>query len=353
MATLVGTSYISFFFMACAATAAAIASIVGWLGTGFIMSHFKPRSKYVLMYMAFLSAFNLGVHLTQMHLTCDQPKIHGMDFVMSSSGSSKLHAHSPTSSDTHRITDHLQHKVDEHSTSLTERPTETFCMSECHCKTQFSPVCANDKFNFYSACHAGCTKAFRENGSMVLEDCTCAEGLARDLNQTVRSEEAPESVVVQTGYCFQECTLFFVYLALSCLSQMTEASNRVPANLISFRCVEERDKDVGLGISSVGLSLFSFISAPIIVGWAIDKTCILWENKCGKTGFCWLYDLDTYRYVLHGIPVGGMVLCLLTELLLLKWHARIDMYGDLERNAREKMSQGKTEKDDIHEQFVL
>jgi hypothetical protein len=37
-----------------------------------------------------------------------------------------------------------------------------------------------------------------------------------------------------------------------------------------------------------------------------DAACIVWESSCGKNGNCWLYDLEKFRYLLHGTAVAFM-----------------------------------------------
>ena len=40
----------------------------------------------------------------------------------------------------------------------------------------------------------------------------------------------------------------------------------------------------------------AFLPAPVLYGKAIDTTCILWGEKCGKAMACQYYDLDTFRH---------------------------------------------------------
>ena len=40
----------------------------------------------------------------------------------------------------------------------------------------------------------------------------------------------------------------------------------------------------------------------------MDHTCLIWGNRCGKTGNCWLYDQSKLRNYLHGFTI----LCLLS-----------------------------------------
>lgn len=48
---------------------------------------------------------------------------------------------------------------------------------------------------------------------------------------------------------------------------------------------------------------------PVIFGYVVDSTCSLWHNACSKRGSCAIYDSYDLRNKLHGIGVGGRVIC--------------------------------------------
>ncbi|XP_069178029.1 solute carrier organic anion transporter family member 74D isoform X1 [Procambarus clarkii] len=305
------------------AGAALAATLVGWLATGATISVFRPRAKTLLVFMALLSLIDCLLHICMVNISCDHDIIRGMDLVLE------------TRTEDHQLQMPSVNKLEYHNVSLLA------CSSECQCSLKFSPVCVDGTTNFYNACYAGCTSAAKANGTIVYENCTCPG----DVDYTsIMSTRAPFGVstglpdmptearkapaIAVDGYCSHECPTFYMYLALTVLTKMTNAASRVPVNIILFRCVEERDKDLGLGVFNAALALFASIPAPIIFGWAIDYSCRLWEQTCGKKGFCWLYDLDTYRHILHGIPAGLMAGCLLTELILLSVHKSIHLYGE-------------------------
>ena len=52
----------------------------------------------------------------------------------------------------------------------------------------------------------------------------------------------------------------------------------------------------------------AFLPAPLIFGRIIDSTCIVWRvNACGRRTSCWLYDMDTFWFVLHGMLLFLMI----------------------------------------------
>ena len=50
--------------------------------------------------------------------------------------------------------------------------------------------------------------------------------------------------------------------------------------------------------------MLAFIPYPLIFGAVVDSTCLVWEEKCGKTGNCWIYDQDKFKYYLHGTALA-------------------------------------------------
>ncbi|KAL1416236.1 hypothetical protein MTO96_006494 [Rhipicephalus appendiculatus] len=40
----------------------------------------------------------------------------------------------------------------------------------------------------------------------------------------------------------------------------------------------------------------------------MDTSCLVWEVNCGARGNCWVYDAATFRYLLHGVSMGFIVL---------------------------------------------
>ncbi|KAH9368283.1 hypothetical protein HPB48_008051 [Haemaphysalis longicornis] len=51
----------------------------------------------------------------------------------------------------------------------------------------------------------------------------------------------------------------------------------------------------------------AFIPYPLIYGALADASCLLWEDKCGERGACWLYDLPKFRFILHGVTAALLV----------------------------------------------
>ena len=53
------------------------------------------------------------------------------------------------------------------------------------------------------------------------------------------------------------------------------------------------------------MSLLAMLPSPIIFGSIIDNTCLLWQEECGETTNCLLYDTDRLRQALM-LTTAGM-----------------------------------------------
>ncbi|KAK4318476.1 hypothetical protein Pmani_010518 [Petrolisthes manimaculis] len=326
------------------AGSALAASLVGWMGIGTVLTVLKPRAKTVLLFMATLSLINFITHFSMVSISCDHDVIYGMDSVLQERHSGQHYNNS--------LYHHQQTSLAAAAVAGGDETDSLWrCSSECTCSGRFSPVCVNGSYNYYSGCHAACSSVTTVNRIRVYEHCLCPpmnissqsatsavsgrgggkDGGGDHEGPAVVGEDSIGLTAVE-GFCSHKCSTFYMYLILTVLTKMTHAASRVPLNIILLRCVEQRDKDLALGVFNAVIALGSSIPAPIIFGWAIDCTCRLWEETCGARGFCWLYDVDSFRQVLHGIPAGMMLCCLLTEIVLLTMHRSINLYGQDEKH---------------------
>ena len=73
----------------------------------------------------------------------------------------------------------------------------------------------------------------------------------------------------------------------------------------------------------------AFIPYPLLFGAITDSTCLIWEESCGKTGNCWVYDIDKFRYYLHGTAFGFILLGNLLDIGVIIYAKRIkNLYDD-------------------------
>ncbi|XP_068214590.1 solute carrier organic anion transporter family member 74D-like [Palaemon carinicauda] len=278
-----------------------IASLAGWLGMGSLLTLLKPSSKTILWITMTISLLCMASYAFQMSISCESTHIIGLDAVLQNE------------------------KAERNFYSQKDEEVISGCMSKCNCSSKYAPVCVNDTHLFFSACHAGCTKQLTINGSLAYEGCQCTKILTSgngEIDENVHFE-------VNSGVCSTGCYSFIYYISVKVFTNMLIASNRVIANILVFRSLNERDKDLALGVLNVILSL-AFVLVPIVIGSLIDYSCVLWQRTCGHRGYCYLYDLDKYRLIIHAIPAAGMILSFVTEAMILRYHKDVDFFGQKE-----------------------
>lgn len=246
-----------------------IAMIIGILLGGAIIRKFQPRPRYLIAYMIFVDCFAVFGLLTNMLIGCPAPYMSG----------------------TKRVDNEIQ--------------LYNECNSHCGCTRHvFEPICGSDEQStFFSPCFAGCTGINDTLQPNVFTNCSCAFNISGYLPPNV--EETNE------GYCDLDCNMFIPYIIILSISKFISSTGRVGSTLITLRCVNPEDKSFALGAIGTILSAFAFIPYPLIFGALTDEACMVWEESCGTTGNCWLYDPEKFRYYLHGASItlcaGGII----------------------------------------------
>lgn len=86
--------------------------------------------------------------------------------------------------------------------------------------------------------------------------------------------------------------------------------------------------------------LLAFIPFPLIFGYIADSACLVWEQRCGKNGNCWLYDQEKFRYYLHGACVFFMALGSIFDFIMIFFSDRIKNFYE-EENGDNTVKAGK------------
>jgi len=175
------------------------------------------------------------------------------------------------------------------------------CSQDCYCNTEkFSPVCSrgSDGVNqtYFSPCHAGCSVETSVDNGTVYSDCRCGSD-------------------IETGFCQKTCSNMYIYMILLSIIKFIVSLSTVGNLIINLRCVNDGDKALALGILATAVALFGFLPNPIIYGAVIDSSCLVWEQSCGKRGSCWVYATDQFRYRLHGVTSGFLLIAGVFEVI--------------------------------------
>ncbi|KAK8733339.1 hypothetical protein OTU49_006590, partial [Cherax quadricarinatus] len=116
--------------------------------------------------------------------------------------------------------------------------------------------------------------------------------------------------------------------------------------------VADEDKGLALGTLTVFISLLGFIPAPIIMGAIIDSSCQVWDQSCGVSGNCWLYDSDKFRTIIHLVPAVFTFISVFGDLVVYYYSHELDLYGDRDDDVELEKPAANT-KEENHEESRL
>ena len=188
---------------------------------------------------------------------------------------------------------------------------------DCDCGSTYQPVCDQTSLQtYFSPCSAGCQTRLN---SSTFQDCSCLA--------------SPTSSLV-AGYCPSDCnTPLMAFLVTQFLLNFILGLGRVGNLLVHVRCVEKRDKALGMAVQEISLALIAFIPGELMFGWLVDSACLpgMWTTTgCGQTGNCLGYDLQDFRQSgdLSLVQIHpDTVLSLVEIILLLRQHSYAYLLG--------------------------
>ncbi|XP_074602800.1 solute carrier organic anion transporter family member 74D-like [Brevipalpus obovatus] len=263
-------------------TTSSVLKVIGIFAGGLTISFVKPKPKKLITYIVIVDLLCNGFILAGFFIKCPQQEF------------GNIHMNGSRA-------------------SLWDK-----CNDGCTCsQSVFQPVCASDgKTNYFSPCFAGCTSSEQSSNQTIFQNCACRDG--------------PDDYLT-SGYCPQECGIdnLVLYLGVIGISGIISSTTWTGNALIALRAVDQKDKSFAMGLIGSFMSLFAYIPYPIIFGFVADFSCRIWEESCGETGNCWLYDLDKFRYYLHGTSFALLMLGSFFDMGILFFADRLnDMYDD-------------------------
>merc|ERR1712228_290591 len=129
--------------------------------------------------------------------------------------------------------------------------------------------------------------------------------------------------------CKAQRNYFFITIAVVSILASTGRGGNV---LVALRCVEVRDKSLSFGFQTVFMSLFAMLPSPIIYGAIIDNTCLLWQEECGETTNCLLYDTDMLRSYLMYTTAAIMVLGVVCDVAVVYYAKDLKIFDEGDKN---------------------
>ncbi|GMT02863.1 hypothetical protein PENTCL1PPCAC_25037 [Pristionchus entomophagus] len=191
------------------------------------------------------------------------------------------------------------------------------CNTDCGCEgVKLYPVCDKSGTPFFSPCHAGCREASKHGPiSIDFSSCACAAGGR-----------------VAKEWCVQSCAPATVaFFSTVLLGSFIGGLGIVPGLLILIRSVPPATRSAALGLQGFLISLFGTLPSPIIWGFIVDSTCLIWDQSCdGARGSCSLYDPAALRFKLHITYVVIRSIALITDIFVYREADAIDILeGDV------------------------
>ncbi|XP_033825571.1 solute carrier organic anion transporter family member 4A1-like [Periophthalmus magnuspinnatus] len=187
------------------------------------------------------------------------------------------------------------------SSSLDERLLAQ-CNSNCSCDRLFNPVCGADHRMYFSPCYAGCTSINLTSEGQVYSNCSC-----------VVANSSHERLAL-AGRCSTACPYMPLFLTVFFFCILFTFLTSIPAITATLRCVTEKQKSFALGIQWILVRTLGAIPGPIIFGSMVDRSCLLWQDKCGEQGSCFVYkNTDMSRFTL----IAGIIYKILATILFL------------------------------------
>lgn len=105
---------------------------------------------------------------------------------------------------------------------------------------------------------------------------------------------------------------------------------------IFYRVVSTEDKSFAQGLTLMMISLFALIPGPILYGFIIDSTCVVWNYKCGVRGNCQLYDQKNFRYYMNLTAIALISVSVVFDFFVWIESKDVNLYGENETKSETK-----------------
>ncbi|CAL4067758.1 unnamed protein product, partial [Meganyctiphanes norvegica] len=191
------------------------------------------------------------------------------------------------------------------------------CNANCSCgNVSYDPVCGSNGVVYFSPCHAGCTAM--NNESKVYSDCACVTTVhLEELQSPNNISEIGIARRENMEHCKVNCPHMTTFMIVFFIIMLITFVTGLPALTATLRCVQDDQKSLALGLQWIIVRLLGTISGPMIFGSLIDKSCTLWQNTCGITGSCRMYDNPNMSKYMMGVSLFGKFLS--TILFIIAW----------------------------------
>ncbi|KAL5014867.1 hypothetical protein ScPMuIL_009137 [Solemya velum] len=170
------------------------------------------------------------------------------------------------------------------------------CNAGCHCSEDlYNPVCGADGVLYFSSCHAGCANVVTDGAIEKYTNCSC-------INSNTTETRVFEATA---GNCDSTCTLLPLFMPIFSVLMLLTFLTSMPALSATLRCLPPSERSFGLGIQWIIARCLGSIPGPLLLGWLVDLSCTLWQNKCDDKGSCYFYDNKIMSYNILALCLVG------------------------------------------------
>lgn len=196
-------------------------------------------------------------------------------------------------------------------------PFEFPCNQHCSCNMGvYNPICSMDGTVFFSPCFAGCEVQLAAGGARLYTNCSCipTSVSTRLKDGTVFSMQA------QRKKCETKCQLLPIFTLGMFMALLTTFVNMAPLASVLLRVVGVKERSLALAVEWVLVRLLASIPGPLLFGNVIDRSCLVWQTTCERSGSCLYYN---NRLLAHNL---FNLLILLKTLSILMYSVALLMY---------------------------
>lgn len=166
-----------------------------------------------------------------------------------------------------------------------------------------------------------------------------------ETSSTIRRKRELKNLLPTTipGACLKGCALgFYLFTFISAIINCLGATGKIGSLLVNYRAVSTHDKSITQGLVLMLISLFALIPGPIIYGWVIDSTCLVWNFKCEKRGNCQLHDQRQFRVYINCLAMILTSVGVFFDILVWHYGKNLDLYGEKEQKMLELQNKNKS-----------
>ena len=114
-------------------------------------------------------------------------------------------------------------------------------------------------FSYHLLCHCG-------SGNNNFTSCSCLTESSYALRQN----------------CDNNCTYFIPFLIIIFVLIFLTFWVTMPSTMATLRSVGDEERSLAIGLQNIVIRLLGSIPGPVMFGYFIDRTCLLWDINCGE-----------------------------------------------------------------------